>query len=336
MSVRTWRLFTAGFIVSVLGVFTSAVPAAAASKISYSGQSFAVKTVVSSSTTVLADTGALPSSGGTRDASALSGTVPDSLTADTLHASTIGQGDRVRSEASLEVIAVTAGANSIAADLAMSQTMAVSHANTASVSGVSHVSNLVVNGLPIVVTGQPNQVVALINGQLVINEQSSSVSGDTGSITVNALHLTINGGADITLGSSRAGVVAGSNNCSPNRDFATGGGWLPPAGAAKRTLGFVAGIEQRTPYVGHLVFVNHESNERLQGRFLTYTPDGANRNMTGEGTLDGQPATFTLSVTDGGEGPALDQFRLQIVTPARPLEGPAIAGGNIQVHAMCQ
>jgi hypothetical protein len=334
MSVRTWRLFTAGFIVSVLGVFTSAVPAAAASKISYSGQSFAVKTVVSSSTTVLADTGALPSSGGTRDASALSGTVPDTLTADTLHASTIGQGDRVRSEASLEVIAVTAGANSIAADLAMSRTMAVSHGNTASVSGVSHISNLVVNGVPVVVTGQPNQVVQLINGQLVINEQTSSVSGDTGTVTVNALHLTLSGGADLILGSSRAGVVAGSNNCSPNRDFATGGGWIPPAGGAKRTFGFVAGIEQREPYVGHLVFVNHALNERFQGKFLTYAGAGPTRDMTGEGTLDGQPATFMLTITDGGEGPTQDQFLLEIT--GRPAEGPIVAGGNIQVHQMCQ
>ncbi len=334
--VRTWRLFTAGFIVSVLGAFTSAVPAAAASRISFSGQSFAVKSVVASTTTVLADTGPLPSTGGTRDASALSGTVPDTLTADTLHASTIGQGDRVRSEASLEVLGVSAGANSITADLAMSQAMARGADKIASVSGVTYVSNLVVNGLPVVASGQPNQVVQLINGQLVINEQVTSVSGSTGSITVNALHLTINGGADVILGSSRAGVVADSTNCSPNRDFATGGGWIPPAGGAKRTFGFVAGIEQRTPYLGHLVFVNHESNERLQGRFLTYTIDGANRNMTGEGTLDGQPASFTLSVSDGGEGPALDQFRLQIVTPPRTPEGPAIAGGNIQVHAMCQ
>jgi hypothetical protein len=334
MSVRTWRLFTAGFIVSAIGAFTSAVPAAAATKIGYSGQSYAVKTVVSSNTTVLADTGPLPSSGGTRDGSALSGTVPDSLTADTLHASTIGQGDRVRSEASLEVIAVTAGANSIAADLAMSRTMAVSHANSASVSGVSHISNLVVNGLPIVVTGQPNQVVALVNGQLLINEQSSSVSGDTGSTTVNALHLTINGGADITLGSSRAGVVAGSNNCSPNRDFATGGGWIPPAGGDKRTFGFVAGIEQRTPYVGHLVFVNHELNERFQGKFLTFVGAGPTRDMTGEGQLDGQPAAFELTITDGGEGPTQDQFLLEIT--GRAAEGPIVAGGNIQVHGMCQ
>jgi hypothetical protein len=337
MSVRTWRLLTAGFIVSAIGAFTSAVPAAAATKISYSGQSFAVKTVASSTTTVLADTGALASSGGTKDASSLSGTVPETLTADTLHASTIGQGDRVRSEASLEVIGITAGTNSISADLAMSRAMAVSQANNATVSGVSHVSNLVVNGLPVVVTGQQNQVVPLVNGQLVINEQSSSVSGDTGSITVNALHLTINGGADITLGSSRAGVVAGSQNCSPNRDFATGGGWIPPpSGSAKRTFGFIAGIEQRTPFLGHLVFVNHETNERLKGQFRTYEGAGQTRDMTGTGELDGQPATFELTITDAGDDGTNDQFRLQILTPLRPQEGPVLGAGNIQVHQMCQ
>jgi hypothetical protein len=210
--------------------------------------------------------------------------------------------------------------------------MAVSHGGNPSLSGVSHVSNLVVNSVPVLVTGEANQVVQLVNGQMVINEQATSVSGDTGSITVNALHLTISGGADVILGSSRAGVVAGSNNCNPTRDFATGGGWIPPAGNQKRTFGFVAGIEQRTPYLGHLVFVNHAMNERFHGRFLTYAGAGTTREMTGDGQLDGQPATFELTIIDGGEGPAQDSFLLEIT--GRAPEGPVVAGGNIQVHAM--
>ncbi len=339
MRVRTWRLLAAGFILSVIGASTSAVPAAAATRMSFSGRSFAVKAVVSSTTTVLGDTGELPSSGGTREASSVSGTVPDTLVANTLHASTIGQGDRVRSEASVGTIGVTAGLNSISADFAMSRAMARSIDKTPSLSGVSHVGNLVANGVPVVVTGEANQVVQLINGQLVINEQVSSVSGNTGSITVNALHLTISGGPDVVLASSRAGVVADSDsrNCSPNRDFATGGGWVPPpAGGAKRTFGFVAGIEQQTPFLGHLVFVNHESQERLKGKFITYEGTGQTRRMTGTGELDGQPATFNLTVTDVDDGGSQDQFFLEIVTPLRQPEGPVLGGGNIQVHAMCQ
>ncbi|MDP8956785.1 MAG: hypothetical protein M3N24_07495 [Actinomycetota bacterium] len=338
MRVRRWRLFAAGLIFSVVGGSATAVPAAAETRLSFSGRSFAVKTVVSSTTTVLADTGELPSSGGTRDASALSGTVADTLVSTTLHASTIGQGDRVRSEASAGGIGVTAGLNSVSADFAMSRAMARSMDKTPGLSGVSHVSNLIVNGVPILITGQANQVVPLINGQLVINEQVSSVSGNTGSITVNALHLTVTAGPDVVLASSRAGVVADSDSrsCSPNRDFATGGGWLPPAGGAKRTFGFVAGIEQREPYVGHLVFVNHLTNERLEGRFLTYEGTGPTRDMTGTGQFDGQPATFELTVTDGGEGASQDQFFLRIITPTPRAEGPVMEGGNIQVHAMCQ
>src|SRR5215471_5168744 len=60
-------------------------------------------------TIVLSDTGDLPSSGGAQEASLLSVSEPGLLTADTLHATTIGQGNSSQSEASVASLTLTAG-----------------------------------------------------------------------------------------------------------------------------------------------------------------------------------------------------------------------------------
>jgi hypothetical protein len=335
MRIRSWRLLATGVIVSTAVVWAWVVPATAALRISYSGQSTSVKATVSSTTTSLADTGALASSGGALEASSTSGAVPDTLTSDTLHATTIGQGDRVRSESSVGRVALTAGLNSVSADLAMSRTMAVSQGERATVSGRSHVDGLIVNGIPVVVTGQPNQTLLVLDGQLVINEQINSGSGEAGSITVNALHLTMSGGTDVILGSSRAGVVAGSNNCSSTNDHTTGGGWFTLAGA-KRTFGVIGGVRQNAPFEGHLVFVRHDTNDRLVGRITDYVPGTGNfREMDGEGEFNGQPQTFHLRLTDSNDDGTGDDFRLTFVAPPRQPEGDVIVGGNIQIHVPC-
>ena len=71
----------------------------------------------------------------------------------------------------------------------------------ASVSGSSQVVGLTVNGMSIVVTGDPNQVLPLPLGlgTIVVNEQSSTVSGNTGEITVTALHVTVVNVAELFL-----------------------------------------------------------------------------------------------------------------------------------------
>jgi hypothetical protein len=339
MSVRTWRLLAASVIISAAVGWMWTPSAGAASRISYSGQSFSVKTTVSSTTTVLADTGSLPSSGGALEASSLSGTVSQTVTSTTLHAATIGQGDRVRSEASVGNLAITAGLNSITADLAMSRSMALSQGVRASVSGNSHVVGLVVNGTPVAASGQPNQTVALPDGQLIINQQITSGSGDTGSITVNALHLVLSSGTDVVLGSSRAGVVAGSQNCSNSKDFATGGGWIPPEGGAKQTFGIVGGVEQNEPFEGHVLYVNHATNDRLEGRITNYVPGTGNfREMDGVGEFNGQSQTFHIRVVDASQNGTGDEFRVTFLVPPRvpPEQGGVIEGGNVQIHEVCR
>ena len=150
-------------------------------------------------TTVLADTGALGGSSDALQASALAGSVPALLTGETLHATTIGWPDQVVSRASLAALALTVAGTRIGADLVVARARAVLGAAG---SGVSNIENLAINGVPIPVSGGPNQTVPIPGGLVVINEQRTSPT----STVVNALHVTVYGVADVVIGSATAGI----------------------------------------------------------------------------------------------------------------------------------
>ena len=168
-----------------------------------SGQAAAVKAstigLFGSTTTSLADTGALSNSLDARDASLTTGGVPALLTGEALHATTIGWSDQVASEASLADLALSVAGNSIEAGFVMARALADSAGGGF---GASNVDALTVNGVPIGVTGEPNQTLFIPGGRVVINEQSASA----GSFVVNALHVIVTGVADVVIGSATAGV----------------------------------------------------------------------------------------------------------------------------------
>ncbi len=153
-----------------------------------------------STTTTLSDTGTLSGTNDARDASALSGNIPSLLTVDVLHATTIGYPDEVDSEASLADLGLTVAGTGISADFVMARALAVLGAIG---SGSSSIANLSINGVPIVVSGDANQTIAIPGGQVVINEQQTDPSG---TITVNALHVTVSGIADVVIASATAGI----------------------------------------------------------------------------------------------------------------------------------
>jgi len=151
-------------------------------------------------TTVLSDTGTLSDTTDARDASLLTATVPSVLTGEVLHATTIGYPDEVDSEASLGNLALTVGSNGISADSVMARALAVLNSASA---GMSDISGLSINGMPVFLTGDPNQTIDLIGGRVVINEQQTDPSG---TITVNALHVIVDGVADVVVASAKAGI----------------------------------------------------------------------------------------------------------------------------------
>ncbi len=148
--------------------------------------------------TTLASTGTLSGLTDAREASQLMGSVPALLSADALHATAIGLSDRVASLASLGSLVLGIGTTSIGADAVLAQ----AEAAVGSATGSSVLGNLTLNGVPVAVSGAPNQTISIPGGRLVINEQTATVGG----IVVNALHLVVDGVADVVLGSATAAV----------------------------------------------------------------------------------------------------------------------------------
>jgi len=173
------------------------------------GEAKAVQATLFGMTTTLADTGRLAS--GASDvlqASSIAGSVPSLLTGDSLHATTAGDPSRVESEASLGSLGMTLSGVTLSADFVMARAMAA--AGSAG-SAASEVRGLAINGVPIQVTGAPNQTVPVAGGVLIVNEQSA---GSTGAVA-NALHLIVSGLADVVIASAEAGAPPSSGTSLP-------------------------------------------------------------------------------------------------------------------------
>ncbi|HEV2522538.1 MAG TPA: choice-of-anchor P family protein [Candidatus Acidoferrales bacterium] len=151
-------------------------------------------------TTALADTGTLTTANNALDASTLAGGIPSALSAETMSASTISWADQVDSEASLGNLSMTVAGVGITADFVMAQ---ASQVLGAAGSGSSTLTNLVINGTPITISGAPNQAIWIPGGQVIINEQTISSTGTT---VVNALHVVVTGVADVVVASATAGI----------------------------------------------------------------------------------------------------------------------------------
>jgi len=170
------------------------------------GQATAVQATVfggllgTATTTTLAGSGTLSGVNDERDAGQVTGSVPSLLSAEALNAFTYSYPDEVDSGASLGNVNLTVAGVGISADLVMAQ---ASQVLGAAGSGSSIIDNLSINGVPVVVTGDPNQTISIPGGQVVINEQTIS---PTGTAVVNALHVTVNGVADVVIASATAGI----------------------------------------------------------------------------------------------------------------------------------
>jgi hypothetical protein len=250
------------------------------------------------------------------------------LTAEVLPASTIGQGDRTRSEASVANLTLTAGGNAISAEFLMARAQAVCGPT---VSGGSEVVGLVINGQAITVTGEPNQMVDLGVGRVVINEQSSSP--DNSDITVNALHVVVDGVADVVISSAHAEVTCKGQPVCDGGDFVTGGGWISLPSGARGNFGVAGGIKGGA-FWGHLVYIDHGNNMKVKGTGVTaYGALGTTtRRIDGTCEVDGCP--YEVVVTDNGEPGRNDMFAIRLSKVY--FASGALAGGNIQLHTPCR
>jgi hypothetical protein len=160
--------------------------------------------VVTSTQTILAQTLALPAAGGTDQTSASQASIPGVLTAETLTASTTGVNGSTSSDASATNVTITVSGHVITVG---SMQATASATCGPLMSATSQVTNLVVDGNPVVVTGAANQMIFFpAGGYIVINSQVSSKKGGSATMTVTALHMVTPNGADITIAQAVAGI----------------------------------------------------------------------------------------------------------------------------------
>jgi hypothetical protein len=295
----------------------------------------------------IADTGDVSPQGGALEARELQYPVnglPDAtngaLTAEVLHASTVAQGNQSRTQATVASFNLILAGQTISGEFLKAQAQAQCTRNKASVSGSSEILNLVINGMPIVVTGEVNQTVALPGGVgvVIINEQTAVASGDRGDITVNALRIKIPGlvagtDTDIIIASAHADITCATPpSCPLDKDFITGGGYITPLTGGKGTFGVAGGIKN-SGFWGHLTYIDHGANLKVKGTGVTaYTVTGpTSRQILGTCEINGAPGTYKVDVEDNGEpGRGTDVFTITLSNGYTA--GGTLAGGNIQLH----
>ena len=301
----------------------------------FSGRAIVASANVFGTATNISDTGELPGSGGALETSVYSANALGALNADVGHASTIGQADRTRSEASGADVNLNLSGVTVSADFVMARATAIwQSAGAAVLQGNSEIDGLLVNGLPVAISGQPNQVIPLVNGKVVINEQAASAT----SITVNALHVVINGQADVVIASARAGLVSLTQPVCSGDDSVTGGGWIiGTASGAKGTFGLSAGTTNNVPW-GSLTYKDHGDGFSFQSTSITSYATGTaanSRHIEGIGQVNGVDGyTFCADVTDNGDPGTNDVFDLSVSDGYQA--GGALGGGNIQINDPCQ
>jgi hypothetical protein len=194
-SFPSWRTVAVTVVLAGVVAWPAASPAQ-----TVTGHARAVQATVLGRTTVISDTGPLTSSDDARQASQVTGGVPSLLSAEALHTTTIGWPDQATAEASLAALGLTIAGNRISAGFVMARAMAILGSEG---DGDTTIDGFSINGVPIAVTGQPNQTIPILGGRVVINEQQPLLPSG---MTVNALHIVVDGVADVVIASATAGI----------------------------------------------------------------------------------------------------------------------------------
>ena len=186
------------------GLGLSSWPTAGQAQTTASGQASAAQVVLlgllgTATSSSLASTG-ISGTNAESDVGQLTGSIPLVLSTGVLNAASYSYVDQVDSMASMGNVGLTLAGVTIAADSLVAEASQVLRGAGV---GRAYIDNLVINGMPVAVTGSPNQLIAIPGGQIILNEQTIS---STGSAVVNAIHVTLNGIADVVLASARASI----------------------------------------------------------------------------------------------------------------------------------
>jgi hypothetical protein len=201
-SPRFGKLVVLVIAVAVTSATVGVAGASAAT--AYSGQARPLSVSAFGASVSVGDTGTLPTSGGSQSAALLNLNVLGLATVGLLQGTTSGSGDQSTSSASL--VSLSVPIVGLTADVVKSSSTAQCSGTTPSVSGSSELLNVTLLGLPISAP-MPNVAIALPGGiSVILNEQTSTVNGNQGSITVNAIHVT-GPGIDIVVASAESDIT---------------------------------------------------------------------------------------------------------------------------------
>jgi hypothetical protein len=217
LMTRRWSVSFGLLMLALVAMLLASPVAGAQGGISFSGQAFVVGVSTRLGLTTFVDTGPLPASGGTLQASLANFSDNEQgtqITAHALRALTVGEGTGSRSVASLEHLVVDDGmGNIITADVVEARAEAKCVGGQAVVASHVRITNLAINGVEQTITGQPNQVIVVSSvgsgESLLINNLFTGV----GTVTVTALQFIQTDLQSILFGS----VTADVSNCPPRR-----------------------------------------------------------------------------------------------------------------------
>lgn len=341
--VQHLRLACAGFLALILGLaWTLPVQA----EVTYTGRAFGAFVNVPTlgvGPEVFSDTGELPPDGSPRSASLLDVAVPGVLSAELLVAHTSGANGVAESFAFLTGVKVLDGV------LTAKAVGARSVATCNGVQGATEVLDLTVAGQAITVDPfAPNQkfgpipVDGLTTATLIVNEQIQNSGQGFREITVNAVHLILEGAvqAEVILSSARSDIH-GCPGCPPApacHDFVTGGGWIKVKNS-RANFGFNVGLKANSsaPEV-HFNYIDHNTGMHMKATSITVYRKGdtnTSRHFEGSAEIDGVSGyTYAVDVADNNEpGRGADTIKISLSNGYSA--GDPLAGGNIQLHKPC-
>lgn len=359
--MTTWNIRSARVIAAVMLLQIASTPTATTGQsntsTTFSGRATVIQGTIAGIDLNLSDTGPLDPSGGARENSLLCYPdgpdcqigVPDvtggAVSAKVLHASTVGRGEHSRSRASAAEVSITVAGIPIQADLITAIAEASCQAGVAAVSGGAQLVNLVIDNVPVAVTGEPNQTLSVGPVTIVLNEHMGGASGGTGDITVNALHVTVDDvrdptgvvlvpGTDLVIAQAHADIRCGQRLCN-FADKVTGGGFVFNSNGAR--LNFAIAGRNLSDW-GHFQAINHATRDQMKATQLTTTFDAegfavvsGTAQVNGAGTF-----TFTVRVRDEGEPGRDDLFELSSSHPNMNVPLTTLGGGNLQFHKPCK
>jgi hypothetical protein len=204
VAVRTLVSSRLSIVVAVVVAAVTVGVGNANAATAFSGQARPLSVSAIGTSISIGDTGALPSTGGSQSAALLDLNVLGFASVGLLKGTTSGSGDEATSTATL--VSVSVSLIGLSADVVKSTSTATCSGTTPSVSGSSELVNVTLLGLPISAP-MPNLAISAPGGiSVILNEQVSSVSGNQGSMTVNAIHVT-GPGIDIVVAGAESDIT---------------------------------------------------------------------------------------------------------------------------------